>query len=380
MKKVFVSGCFDLLHSGHVAFLEEAATYGQVYVCLGSDATVFDLKGRYPVYNQAERKYMVSALRSVHECRISRGSGIMDFLGEFREIRPHIFVVNEDGHTPAKEMLCRESGVEYLVLRRIPHGDLPARSTTSLRTECTIPYRIDLAGGWLDQPFVSRYAPGAVLTIAIEPSVEFHDRGGMASSTRKKAIRLWKTAIPAGDREDLAKLLFSYENPPGTKVVSGSQDAIGIVYPGLNKLNYAGEYWPSSIESTHDEDTLRWLEQHLFLISLGPRRGNYDVLEETRIDSAGAQRLADAAEKCWNAIGRRNAEGFGRYFREAFEAQTAMFPRMVDASVEAAIRTYAGLAYGWKLSGAGGGGYLILVAEGPVHGAMKITIRRASLS
>jgi cytidyltransferase-like protein len=36
-KKVFGSGCFDLLHSGHVAFIKEAAEYGYLYVCIGSD-------------------------------------------------------------------------------------------------------------------------------------------------------------------------------------------------------------------------------------------------------------------------------------------------------------------------------------------------------
>src|SRR5688572_30488854 len=48
-KRVFVSGCFDMLHSGHVAFLQTAASYGDLYVALGSDATVYGLKGRLPV-------------------------------------------------------------------------------------------------------------------------------------------------------------------------------------------------------------------------------------------------------------------------------------------------------------------------------------------
>ncbi len=38
-KKVLVSGFFDLLHSGHIAFFREAANYGDVYVALGSDKT-----------------------------------------------------------------------------------------------------------------------------------------------------------------------------------------------------------------------------------------------------------------------------------------------------------------------------------------------------
>ena len=62
-KKVFVSGCYDLLHSGHVAFFEEASSYGDLYVGLGSDRTVFELKGRRNINNEQERLYMVKALR-----------------------------------------------------------------------------------------------------------------------------------------------------------------------------------------------------------------------------------------------------------------------------------------------------------------------------
>jgi cytidyltransferase-like protein len=215
-KKVFVTGCFDMLHSGHIAFLLEAATYGDLYVSIGSDANVEHLKGRFPVNSQEERKYMLDALSSVKECRINSGWGIIDFEKELRDIMPDFFVVNEDGHTPAKQALCKDMGIEYKVLKRIPHGDLPVRSTTALRTECTIPFRIDLAGGWLDQPFVSKYHPGPVLTVSIEPSIQFNERSGMASSTRRKAIELWRSEIPHADAEQLAKMLFSYENPPGT--------------------------------------------------------------------------------------------------------------------------------------------------------------------
>ena len=375
-KNVFVSGCFDMLHSGHVAFLEEAATYGQLTVCLGSDENVHHLKGRFPVCSQEERKYMIEALRCVHACIVSEGWGLLDFEAELRRIRPDILIVNEDGNAPAKATLCRELGIEYRVLKRIPHGELPQRSTTALRTECAIPYRIDLAGGWLDQPFVSKLAPGPVLTISIEPTIEFNDRSGMASSTRRRAVELWRTVIPHGDREQLAKILFTYDNPPGTESVSGSQDALGIVLPGLNRLNYAGEYWPASIESVRDEETLRWIEQHLALITLGPREDAFDVLEGKKITIEGAGALAAAADRCWQAIRARNARAFGEATRTAFEAQTALFPRMLDGGISTWIDQYRDTAYGWKLSGAGGGGYLILVTDRDIPGAIHITIRR----
>jgi cytidyltransferase-like protein len=58
MKKVFVSGCYDMLHSGHVAFFEEAASHGDLYVGIGSDKTVYNLKARKPFNNEQERLYM----------------------------------------------------------------------------------------------------------------------------------------------------------------------------------------------------------------------------------------------------------------------------------------------------------------------------------
>lgn len=44
MKKVFVSGCYDLLHSGHVEFFRQASQYGELYVGIGSDSTILEYK------------------------------------------------------------------------------------------------------------------------------------------------------------------------------------------------------------------------------------------------------------------------------------------------------------------------------------------------
>ena len=375
-KKVFVTGCFDLLHSGHIAFLQEAATYGELYVSIGADENVHHLKGRYPVNTEDERKYMIDSLACVKKCLVNSGWGYIDFEKELRDVMPDVFVVNEDGHTPAKQALCKEMGIEYHILKRIPHADLPVRSTTTLRTECTIPFRIDLAGGWLDQPFVSKFSPGSVLTISIEPTIEFNDRSGMSSSTRRKAIELWRNEIPHGDAEHLARMLFSFENPPGTHEVSGSQDSLGIVLPGLNKLDYNASYWPEKITTVHDEGILTWIERNLYLVTLGPRVNSYSPLTGTNITEQGAKALAKATEDCWNAILKKDIRGFGYSFRQSFEAQVAMFPNMVDENIMYTIEQYKEKAWGWKLSGAGGGGYIILVSDTPVEGAMQIKIRR----
>jgi cytidyltransferase-like protein len=376
LKKVFVSGCFDLLHSGHVEFFQEAAKFGDLYVALGSDKTVFDLKGRVPVNNEDERLFMVKSVACVKDAFISQGSGMLDFLEELKQIQPDYFIVNEDGNLLEKKKLCEELGIEYKILKREPHAGLAARSTTSLRTINTIPFRIDVAGGWLDQPFVSKYFPGPVITISLEPTVDFNDRSGMASSTRRSAIDLWGPRLPSGDPEKLAKILFCYDNPPGTQEISGSQDAIGIVFPGLNKAWYEGEYWPSRIESVQDDLTLQFIEKSLNLIPLGPRVSSFSVLRNTCIDQTRAKNLSEAAEGCWDAILRKDVVDFGCYLRKGFEGQIAMFPNMMNDMVVELIEQYRSQAVGWKLSGAGGGGYLILVSDRPIEDAIHILIRR----
>ncbi|MFV0396771.1 MAG: adenylyltransferase/cytidyltransferase family protein [Bacteroidales bacterium] len=374
--KVFVSGCYDLLHSGHVAFFEEAASHGDLYVGIGSDQTIFELKARKTVNPENERLYMVKALRCVKEAWVNRGSGVLDFLEDMKALNPDILFVNSDGHSPEKEKLCSELGIRYVVSKRIPREGLPARSTTALRQECRIPYRIDLAGGWLDQPYVSKYYPGAVLTISIEPDYEFNDRAGMATSSRKKAIELWQTDIPEGESEKLAKILFCFENPPGTSYVSGSQDSLGIVLPGLNRLYYNNHYWPEQIESIHEPDMLEWIESRLWLVPLAPRASDFNVLSNTSINEEGARRLSKAADDCWKALQQNDTAAFGQSFRESFEAQISMFPNMVSKEVFDVIDQYSSQTLGWKLSGAGGGGYIIFVSETPIEKAFQIRIRR----
>ena len=375
-KKVMVSGCFDLLHSGHMAFFKEAASFGDLYVALGSDRTVQDLKGRPPVNSQEERLFMIQSLSYVKQAFISAGSGMLDFINEFNQIQPDIFVVNEDGNLLEKQKLCEQAGVQYMILKREPQPGLQPRSTTAFRSIYSIPYRIDLAGGWLDQPFVSKHYPGPVLTISIEPTVEFNERSGMATSTRRKAIDLWGPRLPVNSSEKLAKILFCYDNPPGTQEISGSQDAIGIVFPGLNRAYYHGQYWPTQIDTILEEKVLQFIEKSLYLIPLGPRQAGYSVLSDTAITEAGAKALSDAAEGSWNAMQALDAKLFGFYTRKSFEAQVLMFPNMVNKTILDLIRRYQHQALGWKLSGAGGGGYIIFICDQPIENALRICIRR----
>lgn len=376
--KVFVSGCFDMLHSGHVAFFKEAATYGDLYVGIGSDNTVMELKARHTINSEQERLYMVKSIKYVTDAFVNSGGGILDFEDDLKELKPERYVVNEDGHSYAKEKLCNELGIEYIVLERIPEAGLPERSTTQIRggVGSQLPYRVDLAGTWIDQPDVSKIVPGWALTVSVEPIIEYNERSGMSTSTRNAAKIIWPYNLPLEKPETLAEILFRYENRPGNTIISGAQDAIGICVPGLTRHYYNGDYWPEKIEKKYDEDLLEWLENHISMMTLWPRPAGTDLLSDTNITEETVSKLAAAAEKCWDGIINKDLTKFSEAFLESFQAQTTMFPNMVTPEIQDVIDQVKDDALAWKLSGAGGGGYLILVSDKPIKNTMKIKIRR----
>ena len=76
---------------------------------------------------------MVSSIKYVHKAFIARGSGILDFIDELKQIKPDIFFVNSDGDSKEKRNFIENLGIRYIVSNRIPKELLPIRSTTSIR-------------------------------------------------------------------------------------------------------------------------------------------------------------------------------------------------------------------------------------------------------
>lgn len=408
-KKVFVTGCYDLLHSGHIEFFRQAAEYGELYVGIGSDATILDYKHHSPMFPESERLFMVKAVRYVKDAFVNQGHGIIDFLPTLDIVKPDFFVVNAEGGSEEKRRICEERGIEYIELQRTPHEGLEARSSTSIKgqllnrkeseksSSCEIPTRLDLAGTWIDQPYVSQYCPGWALTISLDPTFDIRDRCGLSTSTRNLIKKIWPYKLPTMEPETLARLVFCFENHPERDGghISGAQDSIGICVPGLVRHWYDNHFWPEKLETCEDEMTLRFLEEHIVLVPLEPRRPGCSVVEGKDITESKVKALADAAERCWNAIISKNLEDFARSYADSFNAQVAMFPAMVnpvikgnacpEASVQPYIDEYSSMddVLALKLAGAGGGGYLALVVKDSgvfckVHQeAIPISIRRA---
>ncbi|MBQ5870846.1 MAG: adenylyltransferase/cytidyltransferase family protein [Bacteroidaceae bacterium] len=387
MKKVFVSGCYDLLHSGHIEFFRQAAQYGDLYVGIGSDATILQYKNHRTLYPEQERLFMVQSIKYVKEAYINKGTGVMDFVPTVEMLKPDRFVVNADGSSEEKRRFCEERNIEYIVLERTPAKGLNARSSTDIKTEiCEIPTRLDLAGTWIDQPYVSCFAPGWALTISLLPNFEIRERCGLSTSTRKQIQKIWPMKLPDMDAEMLAKLVFCFENDPERSdgIISGAQDAIGICIPGLCRHHYNARFWPDKIEQCKDERILCWLESHLCLVPMFPRKPGCSVVENKDITETKVKALAKAADDCWEAIMQTNLEAFAAAYRASFEAQISMFPAMIQPGVQNYINHYSAMndVLAWKMPGAGGGGYLALVVEDAsafcqsTTEAIPLTIRR----
>jgi cytidyltransferase-like protein len=373
-KTVMVSGCYDLLHGGHIAFFKTAAAYGKLYVIIGSDDNILKLKGKAPYYSQEERRYMVGSVKYVHEALISTGTGMLDFEPDMRKIKPDIFIVNTDGHTPGKEKLCVELGVEYIVLERIPEPGLPPRSSSGTKRDLQFPYRICIAGGWMDQPWVSEIYPGSVVVVQIWPTIEFNGRAGMATSSRKVALELWQGKIPEGDPISNAKLLFGAENPPGSKYVSGSQDQIGLLVPGINRLYYEGKYWPSDIKNCLDPSICNWLSEVLNLVPLDPRPSGYNPIAVKHLEREYVKELGDSGNKCWDSIIKKDINGLGIAMTRSFLAWKKILPNTVPDHIMNEMTKYISNYPGAITSGSGGG-YAVVASEKKIKGAIRIKVK-----
>ncbi len=251
----------------------------------------------------------------------------------------------------------------------------------------TIPYRLQLAGGWIDQPFVSRHnpkPPGAMVVVQIEPSFRPMDRSGLATGTRAIAMKLWRGTLPERPCAKLVRELYAAENQ-GKAEPSGSQDMIGLVYPGINRLDYdfkvEGGVFPAKIESLNDARTARWLEKVLHLMPVEPRPEGYSPLGRKNLQPKWVARLGQSGRDCFEAIRRRDVAALGQSFNLTMECWETLLPDVIrhpllKLDLAGLLRAYQQRYPGAMYSGCGGG-YLLVAADEPMPGSFAVKVRVA---
>ena len=237
----------------------------------------------------------------------------------------------------------------------------------------SIPYRIELCGGWLDCDIVNQYCPTKMIVLSIEPDQKYMYRGGLASSTRNIARALWGDNIPDGDRLTLAKELHDIEVRPTCRFPSAAGDAIGVVVPGCSQLYFNHSSWPAHVQTVSDHDTLQFIQDHVFLFPLHPRDPNLHPYYQPNLDYSTIKDAVAAVELCWNAIWSRDVINLGKSFNDCYDAQAKLFPQIETDEVRFITTILRNKTYGCKMTGAGGGGYFIVVADEPIEGSIKFT-------
>ena len=250
-----------------------------------------------------------------------------------------------------------------------------------------IPNRLQLAGGWIDQPFVSRFnpkPPGSMVVVQIEPNFRPMDRSGIASGTRAVAAKIWKGRLPGRPLDDLVRELYDAENK-GKPEPSGSQDMIGLIYPGVNRLDYDFRVddgvFPAHIESCNSLRVARWLEKVLHLVPVGPRPEGYSPLGVKNLDPKCVARLGQSGKDCYDAIVKMDAKALGASLDLNMKCWETLLPHVVrhpliQLDLMTLLKAYQRQYLGAMYSGCGGG-YLIVVSNKTVPGAFHVNVRVA---
>ncbi len=249
-----------------------------------------------------------------------------------------------------------------------------------------IPYRLALAGGWIDQPFVSKHnphPPGSMVVVSLKPTFPWMDRCGIATSTRRVALKLWKNGLPTTrPLMDLVKQLYYAENK-NKKNPSGSQDMIGLIFPGINRLDYDyqanGGVFPVHIETITDPATATWLESVIHVLPVYPRPTGYNPLQIKNLDPKWIHRLGETGKDCFQAIKEHDIKGLARSLNDSMKCWEKILPYIfyhpkITIDLIGLLRAYQKSYPGAAYSGCGGG-YLLIVSEEPVPGTFKVDIR-----
>jgi hypothetical protein len=194
-------------------------------------------------------------------------------------------------------------------------------------------------------------------------------------------MKIWKGKLPNRPPADLARELYEVENK-GKAEPSGSQDMIGLVYPGVNRLDYNfkvyGGIFPSHIESCNTAKIARWLSKVLHLIPVEPRPDGYNPIGIKNLTPKWVAKLGQSGQDCYAAIVKTDAKGLGASLNLNMKCWETLLPHVVchpalRVDLKPILKAYQKQYLGAMYSGCGGG-YLIVVSEKPVPGAFQVNV------
>ena len=221
-----------------------------------------------------------------------------------------------------------------------------------------------------------------MVVVSLEPNLWFMDRCGMAGGTRRVALELWGGGVPDRPRPELVRELYRAENQDKAEP-SGSQDMIGLLYPGVSRLDYdvdvEGGYFRAHIESNCDPGIARWLEEVIHFVPINQRPEGYNPLGIRNMDPQWIRQLGQTGKNCFDAIVAKDIRGLAASLNHSTRCWQAILPQTFEhptlqLDLKRILSFYQRRYLGGMLSGCGGG-YVIVVSEEPVPGSLKVKVR-----
>jgi len=343
MTRVFVSGCYDILHAGHVQFFREARALGDhLTVCFASSDVLWLHKQRRSSLPDEHKRALLAAMESVDAVVIGSGQEEgLDFKEHFLHLRPDLLVVTEDDkYAGLKRGLCAQVGARYVVLPKTP-PQFPPISTTQIvrwiQAPQEAPLRVDFAGGWLDVPRFAR-GDGYVVNCAISPLV---------------SLRAWPYERNAGLGGSGAWALLS-----GRDGVSSELD-LGVGWQDPAIISETGLcVWRSGERPALDLKTDGSLVRgRLALFWSGQPHCTPAMVDDARDYEAIAQASRTARDAAW----RQDYPMLSAAVRASYAVQRAegMDPLPGDPAAGANESLAACQPLAWKYCGGGFGGYAV---------------------
>ena len=390
-KIVFCTGCYDILQSGHAVFFNQCKSYGEILIVgVGKDETLRILKGPgRPVNPENNRIYLIAAMEDVNYTVLNDneiGEGKIDFKNVLTELRPDIFIVNDDDSSiEPKKVLCDELGIKIeFVTREVPKELIPTSTSNiinKINYSLKAPLRIDFAGGWTDVPYIMDGKKGYVSNVAIRPLVEFkggkfnfsgYPRGsGLSTSTAAKLLEMLNSKTYNAEPKSLENIgedLFNLENQELQWFI-GRQDQYGIVYGGFHCFEFGNDY-ARPLDLVIPPETLEEFRSKLLLLHTSESRNAQVAVEEVYkyYKTSNGQKAIDELITCGmefaKALEKRDYDLCAQVIERNWNAQKLLAPSSTTPKLDA-MYAYAKSngALGGKLCGAGGGGAFLFYSH-----------------
>jgi cytidyltransferase-like protein len=347
MKKVFMSGCYDVLHAGHIRIFNAAHKYGDhLIVCFASDAVLLLAKKRKSAISEASKRMILESLSMVDEVVMSSDlDPVFDFKTHFEQLKPDVLLTTDDDKNLEKKREFAEAhGVKLVAIpRQFSEDNSTTAILAGIKEVEKIPLRVDFAGGWLDVPNFAR-PDGYIVNCTISPLV---------------SLDHWPYEQNAGLGGSAAYALLQAKNGVRSELDQGVgwQDPAIISETGLCVWR-SGERPILDMKLNPD-----WLQGKMMIAWTGkPRLANNHTLRPRDYD-----RLAKAGNMAREGVSRRDVAHLAKAVTLNYEVQK-------DEGMDPLSEVKNALAK--KYLGAGHGGYALYLFDKPEHRDAALAVHK----